>query len=230
MPQSYTPFRRYPPNDRGRDFVVGDIHGEFSQLEEQLGRRGFDGARDRLFSVGDLVDRGLENRRALEFLAHPWFHAVRGNHDQWLLDYPADAELWFANGGAWWEQLGERERQQFRERFALLPYLMEVPAAGARVGIVHADPVLASWPQLIRRLEAGEEYLSRALLWSRARMGSAEALGAVAGIDLVVCGHNVQPEGRPRLVDNVLGIDTGAVFGGPLTLLELPEALEIAAG
>jgi len=36
---------------------------------------------DQLFSVGDLVDRGPESHRVLEWLARPWFFAICGNHD-----------------------------------------------------------------------------------------------------------------------------------------------------
>ena len=71
-------FLKIPRNERGRDFAVGDVHGHFSRLQEGLDRLGFDPARDRLFSVGDLVDRGPENEAALEWLAQPWFHAVQG--------------------------------------------------------------------------------------------------------------------------------------------------------
>ena len=80
------PFRRFARNAAGRDFVVGDIHGMFPALRELLARAGFDEECDRLFSVGDLIDRGPRSREALEWLAQPWFHAVRGNHEQLLLD------------------------------------------------------------------------------------------------------------------------------------------------
>lgn len=41
-------------NRRGRDFVVGDVHGCLRTLEHVLREVGFDEDRDRLFSVGDL--------------------------------------------------------------------------------------------------------------------------------------------------------------------------------
>jgi len=45
-------------NKKGRDFVCGDIHGCFDQLEEKLSQVNFDKSTDRLFCVGDLIDRG----------------------------------------------------------------------------------------------------------------------------------------------------------------------------
>jgi len=70
--------RRFARNPLGRDLAVGDIHGYFSQLEQALDQAGFDPVRDRLFSVGDLTDRGPDCPQALEWLARPWFHPVCG--------------------------------------------------------------------------------------------------------------------------------------------------------
>jgi len=78
----YVAVARYGINTTGRDFVVGDIHGMFPALEELLASVEFDGDRDRLFSVGDLVDRGPLSKHAPDWLAHPWFIACRGNHEQ----------------------------------------------------------------------------------------------------------------------------------------------------
>jgi hypothetical protein len=47
-----------PANTAGRDFVCGDIHGCFDELDAALAKLQFDPAVDRLISVGDLVDRG----------------------------------------------------------------------------------------------------------------------------------------------------------------------------
>ena len=60
--------RAFARNERGRDFVVGDIHGMFSALENFLEELSFDPGRDRLFSVGDLIDRGPESDPVLQWL------------------------------------------------------------------------------------------------------------------------------------------------------------------
>ena len=83
---SEMPFKFFNRNQRGRDFVVGDIHGHFSALEMLLLQVNFDPEHDRVFSVGDMIDRGPESWRVIEFLNHPWFHSIMGNHEQMLLD------------------------------------------------------------------------------------------------------------------------------------------------
>ena len=52
---------RFAQNIAGRDFAVGDIHGCFTELQRGLDAIGFNPNTDRLFSVGDLVDRGPES-------------------------------------------------------------------------------------------------------------------------------------------------------------------------
>ena len=111
---------RHPLNQNGRDYVVGDIHGMFAHLEGLLADLEFEPGRDRLFSVGDLVDRGPESHRALEWLARPWFHACRGNHEQFAIDSadPEQHDLWVRyNGGEWWLQLRESDHGRFRTAF-----------------------------------------------------------------------------------------------------------------
>jgi len=49
---------KLPTNQAGKDYVIGDLHGCYELLERLLDAVGFDKSKDRLFSVGDLIDRG----------------------------------------------------------------------------------------------------------------------------------------------------------------------------
>src|SRR3546814_19591901 len=76
----------------------------------------------------------------LRLLREPWFHAVRGNHEDMLLDYayptPApyaygsSSELLFSNGGRWVLDLGKSDQDEPLEdlvpRVAKRPYVMTV--------------------------------------------------------------------------------------------------------
>lgn len=73
--------QRFHLNATGRDFAVGDIHGHFGRLDAALAAAKFSPDHDRLFAVGDLVDRGPESADVLAWLERPWFHAICGNHD-----------------------------------------------------------------------------------------------------------------------------------------------------
>lgn len=58
--------QRLPRNERGRDFVIGDLHGCFDELMLLMQHVRFDMTVDRLIAVGDLVDRGPRPRDCLE--------------------------------------------------------------------------------------------------------------------------------------------------------------------
>ena len=92
------------PAISGRTFVCGDIHGSFSRVEEFLEFINFNKETDRLISVGDIVDRGPQNEKSLALLHEPWFHAVKGNHEDLMLRFYGDqhgGEWWAPNGGTW---------------------------------------------------------------------------------------------------------------------------------
>lgn len=99
-----TPIKKFKLNTKGRDFVIGDVHGEYSYLMALLDHVNFDKNKDRLFSTGDLIDRGYENEECLRLLAEPWFHATLGNHEAMVLMFfygQMDPGLWIANGARW---------------------------------------------------------------------------------------------------------------------------------
>jgi len=69
-----------------RVFFVGDVHGRYSLLMEQLDKAMFSPENgDTLISVGDLIDSGSECDLALGLLDKPWFKMVMGNHE-WLMN------------------------------------------------------------------------------------------------------------------------------------------------
>ncbi len=227
-----TPVVRYDKNTNGRDFVVGDIHGMFDALRVLLESVGFDGTRDRLFSVGDLVDRGPGSRQALEWLDEPWFHACRGNHEQFVIDSddPELLEIWIQfNGGEWWLELGPEEQQRFRERLRYLPLAMEVETGSGPVGIVHADvPLALTWDEFTGLLEHGDADACFYALWSRNRIAGGHDAPVKGRVDRVYCGHT--PTVEAVVLDNVYYIDTGACYcyegyeNARLTLVEIhPE-------
>ena len=74
---------------KGREFVIGDIHGAFKALEQCLNRARFNPETDTLFSLGDLVDGWPESSKCIDYLLGiPNLNYIQGNHDvtalQWM--------------------------------------------------------------------------------------------------------------------------------------------------
>lgn len=227
--------KRFERNTNGRDFVVGDIHGCFDALRYGLEHVQFDERRDRLFSVGDLVDRGPSSEEAIDWIAKPWFHAVRGNHEQMAIGVAAgrhDLDNYLANGGGWFLKLPDESQKLIAQALDTLPYLIEIDTSGGRVGIVHAEIHGDSWDEFAEALDGAESNnkrrrLHEIALWARTRI-THNKKGLIRDLAYLYVGHT--PVQRPVQLGNVRYIDTGAVFGRELTILPLQDqTMEIAA-
>lgn len=165
--------RALPSNQQGRDFVVGDLHGCFDLLDRLLETVRFDPVCDRLFSVGDLVDRGPDSLRSLEFLEAPWFFAVKGNHETMLLEcfeaYLASGRMdyWkevvrndvWINGGEWVKACHQPEDQRMTGEFDLLlqrlrdlPLVWVVGEGADRFQVIHAELVRPGYQNQCRKV------------------------------------------------------------------------------
>lgn len=219
--------KRLARNTTGRDWIVGDVHGHFTRLQEALDEVQFDPQADRLISVGDLVDRGPESMQALDWLERPWFHAVRGNHEEMAIDYAAGAaeRSWYADNGGTWNIANTRDVQmEVRESLLALPVAIELVTSTGLVGVVHANVPGYSWTEFAKALDDPHtklldlQHLVALAQWDRSRIANGDCL-AVQGAHLVVVGHTVV--NRPCLLGNVMHIDTGGWLGNGLTLLDV---------
>lgn len=146
----------HEPNEIGRDFVIGDLHGSRFAFERMLDGLNFDKTKDRMFSVGDLVDRGEDSLWCLGLLREPWFHAVLSNHEDMMFQSfhgPIQERLGWAylwrNNGGWWandlinDELNTDDAAELRDLQHLvkqLPYLITVKMKdGKRFHIIHAE-------------------------------------------------------------------------------------------
>lgn len=206
---------RFERNSAGRDFVVGDIHGCFDALCMQMDKVQFDPAVDRIFSVGDLVDRGEQSRDAVNWIGEPWFQTVRGNHEQMAIEWATspgmiEAGCYAANGGQWFMDLSVQQQQAVAAAFLTLPVVIEVEADAGLVGLVHAEPCGNDWAAFVESVQAKDGYVIDHAMWARARIRTEDAT-PVRGIDRIYVGHT--PLQEPRTLGNIHYIDTGAVFG-----------------
>lgn len=90
----------------GRRLVVSDIHGEGHRLLQTLKDAEYEPGNDRLFLLGDYIDRGTDSKATVETvqrLVADGAIALRGNHDTMpgiVRNHPGELEWWYRNGGA----------------------------------------------------------------------------------------------------------------------------------
>jgi serine/threonine protein phosphatase 1 len=243
---------KFSANTLGIDYVCSDIHGHFSILDDLLNKVQFDATKDRLFSLGDLIDRGEESRKALDYLRYPWFHAIMGNHELMLMrayesDDPRICDWWYYWGGDWAQMLSEAELKAYYEAFKRLPVAIELALRNhQKVGLVHAQlPSPVSWntvcDQLSRipRLESDPENYAggtrvdnRALaemLWAKTQAfctaKERAKIQAVQDIDHVFHGHSIV-YGKPDTITNRTFMDLGSYETGEIGFIDPVEFLQ----
>lgn len=218
--------KHFLENTAGRDFVVGDLHGCYDKLMRLLRRVDFDKSRDRLFSVGDLIDRGPSSVLCLGLLAEPWFHAVQGNHEDILLqivEQGGDWQWWMDNGGNWANDVDIAELKFYAERIRQLPYAITVGAGEHRFNVIHAEFFGSD-----ADLDSGdfEPHIAQRMLWGRALFnGQVDYCDIHQGLSLTYCGHSILHSPERMMMQYF--IDTGAFLNmeywgqkGCLTLVE----------
>ena len=211
------PSQNFEQNTKGQDFVVGDLHGHFDLLWEGLQKLDFDATVDRLFSVGDLIDRGPRSAKCLGLINACWFHAVLGNHEDMMLDAEHSSEkkyLWLLNGGSWHTDLPATKLTYLRSLVQKLPLAITVQTKNGPVGICHAEPVSNDWAD---SMNPPTEFDRHCMLWERTLVKLAEH--QTQGVYMTIHGHT--PLKKIHQVGNALFIDTGAFAMGNLTILNL---------
>lgn len=223
--------KEYLQNPIGEDYFVGDIHGEYDKLMDALCKRKFNFQRDLLWSVGDIVDRGPDSLKCLGLLEESWFRAVKGNHEQMMIDALYAEELgerlyarqmWEGNGGDWYRELPYEFRLRARHLASEANELPNGLKVG-NIGVVHAECPLPDWDLLA--IDSGN-YLREKAMWSRRRIDRKENW-KVRGVDAVVVGHT--PTKEALVLGNHVYIDQGACFYPErgLTVLSYNEILSL---
>ena len=214
----------FEKNVDGRDFVLGDLHGCLEHFEALLEKIDFDKTKDRMFSVGDLVDRGPKSMECLRLIDEPWFHAVKGNHEEMMISVAEmDGEwaerIYYDNGGAWIIDLVDANNKDFYEHIKLakeLPELIIVETEHlGKVGICHAESP-SSWSS--DHLDYKDQ---RRMMWGRDKISWSPTMGKVPeGVSMTVHGHTpIGIKHHERM--NAWWIDSGCFYTGMLTVLEI---------
>lgn len=210
-------------NTMRRTYVIGDIHGCCDCLNDLLGRITPDPIQDRIVFLGDYIDRGPQSKQVIDVLLalkrrHGRTIFLKGNHEDALLQYLAGGMKRF------YLEIGGREtllsygcQEPFEACqtcipdshleffYDLMPYFEDEATlfvhAGLKAGLhlTQQPPEWLYWVERERFMKQHYDFGKR-----------------------VVFGHTVVAEPTALTPDRI-AIDTGAVYGGALTCLILPD-------
>lgn len=200
-------------------FIIGDVHGCLHMLKNLMKKINWKPQRDRLIFLGDYIDRGPDSKGVVLFILElqkisPHVQCLMGNHENAFLEFlnGGDIDLFLMNGGTPTLQnydigniiVGESAIPLDHLNFfqSLIPWIelenYYVVHAGFRPGV-----------------EVEKQSLED-MLWIREPF-------IFSDYDFgkkVIFGHS--PYLEPLVMENKIGLDTGAVYDNRLTCLEIP--------
>ncbi|HQS03868.1 MAG: hypothetical protein B7Y07_10820 [Halothiobacillus sp. 24-54-40] len=248
-----TLFKQLLINSGGRDFVVGDLHGNLSRLEKVLEYHQFKPDRDRVIAVGDLIDRGTDSINTLRLLSEPWFFSVAGNHERLLSQYrqgltqrqlDAASRKRLEQAGAQWlldgyDALNDDKWAdlitEIMNLIGQMPLMIQIGNGVNAVGVVHAELPDWDWNRNVARLERikkvkfwdqpRDDPSIEPILWGRTQF---QSLMRGEHRERVISGiawviYGHSILNTPRRAGNRLWIDTGAYENQPDRGLSIVE-------
>jgi len=217
-------------------YAVGDIHGERDMLSELLAKLPLQ-SEDRVVFVGDYVDRGPDSKGVVdELIAFSKRHRCEfllGNHESMFLDFLGWQKSDYFGGDAFLMNGGDRTLASYDyfSKSGRDQRGFELPAQHAAffrsLKLFHRDGDYLFVHAGVGRHLLGETDVEWALrrahtedlLWDRATADLPHQLGVT-----IVYGHTPNADFAVRWNPPFsIGIDTGAVYGGRLTAIRLPD-------
>ncbi len=202
-------------NKGNRIIIVGDVHGCLDELNALLTKVNYRPENDILYFLGDIINRGPFSKKTYFRIKELNAVSLLGNHELYLLNKIKSKENC---------SLLERMKQEFGSSFrkfaediARWPVFVET----VDFILVHAGLVPGKHPA-----ESDEEMLTSIRTWD----GKGNELNDpnhppwfdfYTSTKLVVFAHWAALGGVVR--ENVIGLDTGCVYGKHLSALLLPE-------
>lgn len=194
----------------GRTFVIGDVHGCAATLRRLVEEGIRPGLYDRIYLLGDLIDRGPDSKGVLDFILELQgrglaVSSVCGNHEEMCLLAGEDhyyLEVWSANGGL--ETLESFQADgpgdiphNYREFLTSLPrYILldDFVIVHAGLNFEPSDPFSDTW----------------AMLWTRSPVVERERIGGRR----LICGHTTVTRTalEESLGSDKIMLDNGCVF------------------
>ena len=201
--------------------MIGDVHGCLDELEDLLELAGFERDSDQLIFLGDLINRGPDSLGVLELVHELGADCLLGNHERGFLRFLKKGDKHLSEF-AWLKQQMGKRLPFWKKWMEDLPLFIRVEGVEQDgLIVVHAGLVPGQPPEL-----TDQGILTNIREWD-GPAGDVNFLTPTPWFEkyhdpvMVVFGHWAQKGFVAR--DNVIGLDTGCVWGGNLTAFSMPD-------
>ena len=203
-----------------RIFVIGDIHGCLELLKRLMDKIQWQPDKDRLIFLGDYIDRGADPKGVVDFILDlskntKKIECLMGNHEASLLDFidGKNREIFFLNGGL--HTLESYSINESKTGNTLIPidHMEFYRSLNLFIELDDYYVVHAGFRPGVKV----QEQDFKDMIWIREPFLSSEYDFGKR----IIFGHT--PFNKSLIMENKIGLDTGAVYGNRLTCLELPD-------
>lgn len=222
-------------------WVVGDLQGCAAELDKLLREIRFDPSHDELWAAGDLVNRGPDSAATVRLWRDVGGRGVLGNHEIYTLC--AHTGRWPRKKDTLKDLYKADDRDELLDLLRGLPVMVHLPAVGQGpdAWLIHGGlhPRWADLPAVAARLndpEHDDDWLNSKDVGFATKVRCCDKKGERVKFDgePARCPAPYRPwdeyyEGDPLIVHGhwarrgyyrgprTLGLDSGCVYGGPLT-------------
>ena len=221
-----------------KTFAIGDIHGANKALIQCIERSGINKDEDQLVFVGDIVDGWSEVPECVDtLLEFRNLVAIRGNHDQWFMDYARTRvveHMWFKQGG-------RATLHRYREERELVKRHMEEYFDNTKIYHIDTERNYAfmhggyNWHMYLHQNSANtimwdRHMVETAQTWKYEKVNAQGEPLRFKEFDKIFVGHTTtqyaldrryEPSLSPAFLSNLVNLDTGAGWNGKLTIMDV---------
>lgn len=195
--------------------VIGDVHGCYKTLMALIDKLP---EKHNLCFVGDLIDRGADSKKVVDFIIENNHKCVLGNHEDFLIhsfnDTSKNAYVyinWISNGGDTTLKSYSNDIEKLCEWVKTLPLFIEYSGQNKKFIISHSY-----CGEYWLNKDTYTEQFRQETLWGRSFKGDLD--GAVN-----IIGHTPVQFVVSR--KDYIIIDTGCVFGHSLSAIDLDTGM-----
>lgn len=215
-------------NPIGVDWLCGDLHGQYDALQPALSGVRFRPDRDRLFLLGNIIDRGPKSKELLSWvLSTDSVHSVMGNHELMFVASSFNTQYrdkHRAIGGEWVDQINFFEYKKLTTQcIQQMPLTITLACENGSLGLVHAQSPADNWQDVQQALPSNRFAIDCTWPWNRAQ-GLDQT---ITGVTAIVSGQI----GTTEVVQkgNQVWIDTLEQTGS-ITLVKAKEIFDWIGG